>query len=458
MNTSSKSTQQRNRCKYLLYGLISTICLLFAVNIFGFEPYGTDDAPTLTTTFNVDASCLNDIFDAIFVISIRTRIPTLSITLKQLDEESIDYILWEGHSDYNPHSNEIFDAFTKDWCPNFDRQSSIVNYDHNSAYVNKHVFFVRQTQLDIFKYAKEKKMQKILLLEDDIILANPNMIHQFCEIESHLPNWDVLGLGINQDRKDEELQAGNLKLKNIPQHEEKFIKYYFRTMYSAGAFGLALSEKIFDKLLRAYDYETSGICTDVAVDALEIFVEKGMIQNIIGVNIYPTLILPDVTDSTHTEDLLDENLDDESVWIKRFTLIENAKFFSKYYDLRFGKMEKEKPQDMKNYARILELFNAHKVDAGIKSKSVEEWMDLVRRQSEEEKQRESEKKGANRNEMDSKNRLVKDFKGLVKGLNAAGISVEDIAKFYKGLHARIKDMNNDDVNKVFDDLVEFAES
>jgi len=303
-----------------------------------------------------------------------------------------------------------------------------------------------------------KKMKKILLLEDDIVLANPNMIHQFCEIENNLPNWDVLGLGINQDRKDQELQAGNLKLKNIPMHEEKFMKYYFRTMYSAGAFGLALSESIFDKLLRAYDYETSGICTDVAVDALELFVKEGNIQNIIGVNIYPTLILPDVTDSTHTEDLLDENLDDESVWIKRFTLIENAKFFSKYYDLRFSKKEKEKPHDVKNYARILEMFDAHKVDADIKSKDIVYWMDLVKQQSEEQKEREAKTKGANRNEKDSKNRLVKDFKGLVKGLNAAGISVEDIAEFYSGLHSRIKDMNNDDVNKVFDNLVNFAES
>merc|ERR1712228_757332 len=104
----------------------------------------------------LNTSCLNNIFDAIFVISIRSRIPTLSITLKQLDEEFIDYILWEGHSDYNRHSNELFDSFTKDWCPNFDLSNSVITFDGDSAYLNKRIFFVRQTQLDIIKYAKNK--------------------------------------------------------------------------------------------------------------------------------------------------------------------------------------------------------------------------------------------------------------------------------------------------------------
>merc|ERR1712176_1616976 len=70
---------------------------------------------------SMDSSCLNNIFDAIFVISIKTRLETLSITLQQLDEESIDYILWEGHANYNPHSDELFKTFKTEWCPDFNR-------------------------------------------------------------------------------------------------------------------------------------------------------------------------------------------------------------------------------------------------------------------------------------------------------------------------------------------------
>merc|ERR1712113_311456 len=43
------------------------------------------------TTPLLSASCLNSVFDEIFVFSIASRIPTLSITLQQLEQESIVY-------------------------------------------------------------------------------------------------------------------------------------------------------------------------------------------------------------------------------------------------------------------------------------------------------------------------------------------------------------------------------
>merc|ERR1712228_578565 len=90
--------------------------------------------------------------------------------------------------------NDMFDAFTKEWCP-------------NSEHMDKNTFFLRQTQLDILKYAKKNNLNKILLLEDDIVLANPWIIKAFCTVEHKLPNWDVLGLGVNQ-----EAEAGEIKM------------------------------------------------------------------------------------------------------------------------------------------------------------------------------------------------------------------------------------------------------
>merc|ERR1712228_1120147 len=280
----------------------------------------------------------------------------LSITLKQLEEESIDYILWEGYSDENPQSNELFNAFTKEWCPNINRSESVIHFDGDSAFKNKHVFFVRQTQIDILKYAKTNNLNKILLLEDDIVLVNPNLIQNFCAIEHNLPKWDVLGLGVNQDLEDMDLESRfDIPLKNIPKNEDNFMKYYHRTIQSYGAFGLAFSKNIFDELLRVYDYQTSGICTDVPIDCLDLYrARKQVLKRIdISINIFPTLILPDVTDSTHTQNI------NELHWIQNHTLLSSAnltKFFSKYYDLRFP--EKSHPHiSGKMIKKVMNLFN-----------------------------------------------------------------------------------------------------
>ena len=262
------------------------------------------------TQQNMSASCLNSVFEEVFVISIGTRTSTLAITLQQLEQESISYTLWEGHSASNPHSTELFDAFTRQ-CPYCRR-------------MNKVVFFLRQTQIDILKYAKRNKRKKILILEDDIVLANPSLIQMFCEIEPNLPKWDVLGLGVNQER---DLQKVYKTMQNVPNHETKFMKYWQRTYLSWGLFAIAFSEQFYDPLLAQFDYETSGRCTSMPIDQLnEMAGSKGWPENI---NIYPTLVLPDVTESTHDAKYI------EADWIKRKTLIGNADNFSKYYGLRF---------------------------------------------------------------------------------------------------------------------------
>merc|ERR1712228_423410 len=246
------------------------------------------------------ASCLNDIFDAIFVISIKTRIETLSITLQQLHDESIDYILWEGHSDYNPQSNELFDAFTKEWCP-------------NSEHMDKNTFFLRQTQLDILKYSKKNNLNKILLLEDDIVLANPWIIKAFCTVEHKLPNWDVLGLGVNQQN-----EAKN-KIKMIPISlctQCTRMKYHYRSIESCGSFGLAFSSKAYDNLLNTLDYKSNGQCTDL-------FCAKSTTKNMIGINLFPTLIM--------SEDQID--------WMERNTLGEHIKFFMEYIHCHDGEVD-----------------------------------------------------------------------------------------------------------------------
>ena len=146
----------------------------------------------------------------------------------------------------------------------------------------------------------------------------------FCEIEPNLPKWDVLGIGVNQCGGHKKVYK---TMKNVPNHETTFMKYYQRTYFSVGAFTIAFSEQFYDPLLAEFDYQTSGRCTKRPIDALDqIAGFRGSPKNI---NIYPTLVLPDVTESTHS------GKKNQSKFIEDRTLIGNADNFSKYYGLRF---------------------------------------------------------------------------------------------------------------------------
>merc|ERR1712129_23250 len=220
-----------------------------------------------------------------------------------------------GHSQSNQHSNHLFAAFV-DWqCPNLPR-------------IDKHIFFLQQTQVDIIKHAKMNNLTKILIFEDDIVLANPSLLRLFCQSEHALPQWDVLGIGINQRLHRKEMKTGEIMLQNIIGYEEQFIKYWKRTRLSYGAFGIGLAHRSFDIVLSAFDFETSGVCNNLPIDNLDAMSHL----DLQSINIFPTLILPDVRDSTHWQG----KARNQSDWIREHTLIENAQLFSKYYQLRFA--------------------------------------------------------------------------------------------------------------------------
>merc|ERR1712129_495094 len=149
---------------------------------------------------------------------------------------------------------------------------------------------------------------------------------------------NVLGIGVHQQDKIVDQQRGNLKLLDIVSSP---IKYYNRTSSSCGAFGLALSSSVYDILLRTFDYQTSGVCNDVAIDAMDLYKERGLLNDSMrSINIYPTLILPDVTNET----LMGTD------WIERNTLIGHKEHVSKYYSLR------EDTEQIVDYSHIPKQF------------------------------------------------------------------------------------------------------
>ena len=67
----------------------------------------------------INAHCFNEIFDAIFVLSIPERIDFAAKVIHQFNQEYIDVILWNGYSDHTPKGFELYDSFRKqcmfDW-------------------------------------------------------------------------------------------------------------------------------------------------------------------------------------------------------------------------------------------------------------------------------------------------------------------------------------------------------
>merc|ERR1712172_56692 len=111
------------------------------------------------------------------------------------------------------------------------------------------------------------------------------------------------------------------------------MKFYERTTRSWGIFGTAFSESIYDELLNEFDFETSGNCNIEPMDHADELLRRRN-YNLTSINIFPTLISPDVRTSSHDHD--GNQLD----WIKRYTFIgENDSWpslFSKHYGLRFS--------------------------------------------------------------------------------------------------------------------------
>eukprot|EP01084_Bolivina_argentea_P208802 355850_1 len=139
------------------------------------------------------SSCLNNVYDAIFVISIRTNVDSLALTLYQLHNESVQYVLWEGHSQNNPNSFHIYNSFINTF-----EQSKYYRLRHTKKRRRRaNRFYLHLTQMDIIHYAMHHQYKKILLLEDDILLGNPSWIEHFCNTEPFIPEWYILNIGEN---------------------------------------------------------------------------------------------------------------------------------------------------------------------------------------------------------------------------------------------------------------------
>eukprot|EP01083_Nonionella_stella_P036908 100683_1 len=274
--------------------------------------------------FRYSCNCLNDIFDHIFVISIKPRYETLSLTLHQLNEENMIYTVWEGHSSDNPHSLQLFTQFKR----NIDAKNRSHWYesvDKWSLYYNKNAFFLRQTQVDILKYSSTKNLKQILIFEDDILLANPYWINMFCDVFPPMRRWWIVNIGVNQMNPNQRIPY----FRSFRNHSDLAIKFYAKTRTSLGTFAIAFHDEGFEELIDLFDMEGERV-NCFPIDTYNLLLNNKRLENRV-LNIHPTLVLPDVTTST----LRDDTYAMETFMRER-TTDHNISHFSKYWNLRFS--------------------------------------------------------------------------------------------------------------------------
>lgn len=272
---------------------------------------------------------MNRVFDSIFVISIPTRIDKVKQVIVQLEILHIDYILWEGH---NPNNN-----------------NSIYLYSlHKSSKAFKKIgqneFFLRQTQMDILRYSLKNNFSKILLFEDDIVIANENIIEQFCVISKYLPEWYVLGLGINdqdirknkghyhdiiiKNDNDNDDKNKNKNVENINNTDNSFgFKYIYRNHTNNwGTFAIAFSNKFYKNITDKFDIDSAW-----PLDGLNAVWKHSDPITEKFLNIYPTIVVPDV----RTSELRKEHFT-QKFWLDHNSDGFNIENFSQFWYLLFA--------------------------------------------------------------------------------------------------------------------------
>lgn len=143
---------------------------------------------------------LNDIFDGIFILSIPSRVEFAAKVLYQFNRINVSTKLWTGYSQNDTCRKLMFQDYRKKCQPNDDLNKTLGRIkEQHSPYHDYLSFAIRQGMLDMIRFAKQHNYDNLLIIEDDVILADTKYFNEFCCIYDKLPNdWDVLSIGVNE--------------------------------------------------------------------------------------------------------------------------------------------------------------------------------------------------------------------------------------------------------------------
>ena len=235
---------------------------------------------------NVEAreSALNEYFDKVYVVNLEHQVAKRIKIINQLKKARVNYELFTATNGYegeplqkwNQYLNKPLGALNR--YPEFnEREISRGKKFMESAGAVGYIY----TYIRLLKDAKARGFKRILILEDDIILAN-NFESKFQSFLSNISDdWKVLQFGASQ-----------YGWKSVDQESALKSGFYQpRRIETTGSFAIAFDMSIADELIEAEEAFDSPFDLLPMGEMYEKYLGKCFVA-------YPNLVMPDVADSS----------------------------------------------------------------------------------------------------------------------------------------------------------------
>jgi glycosyltransferase involved in cell wall biosynthesis/GR25 family glycosyltransferase involved in LPS biosynthesis len=229
-------------------------------------------------------SILNDYFDHIYVVNMENQAANRIKVLNQLQKSKIGYELFSATNGYEGEPLKKWNWYKDQPLGNLKRYPQL-----NEREISRGKKFIESagavgyiyTYLRILKDAKTRGFGRILILEDDIILAN-NFEEKVQHFLSLLPeDWKVLQFGASQ--------YGWESFELDTAAHDGFYKP--RMLETTGSFAIAFDMSIADELIEAEEAFESPFDLLPMGEMYEKYLGKCFVA-------YPNIVMPDVADSS----------------------------------------------------------------------------------------------------------------------------------------------------------------
>lgn len=286
-------------------------------------------------------SKINKSFDQVYVVNLKSEINKRLSIAKHLNENNISYELVQATNGYVGEPFEQYQKYVDRGCGNLVRYPEFNNLEKsigrrfiNSAGAIGYIF----TYINILKDAKLRGFNKILILEDDIILTE-NFESKLTALLEKVPSdWAVIQFGASQ-----------YDWSGVDVTDALATGFYnARSLDTCGSFAMAINMEITEELILALE------SFDAPFDHLPIgeIYTKYLGKCFVA---FPNIVIPDVSTSSIREDRCQTSHSEKMKWQLRFfdypldkpsinVLIqskENLKYFDNFehsqkqpYDLR----------------------------------------------------------------------------------------------------------------------------
>lgn len=191
---------------------------------------------------SVKNSFLNDYFDKIYVVNLDFQIEKRLKICNHLNSNGIKYEIFKAINGYATPIKDQFDEYTKKTL------GSLLRYtEWNDREIKRGKHYIESagamgylhTYINLIKQAKDKKLNKILILEDDILLSE-SFERDFIKFSNSVgDNWKILQLGASQYNWDSVEHDKALELGF----------YYPRLLDTCGSFAIAINMSVADELI-----------------------------------------------------------------------------------------------------------------------------------------------------------------------------------------------------------------